>query len=70
MEISSSGGSDVDAFDFIVENARVHSSGGADVNIHVTRALEASASGGSDIVFKGKAALKNNSSKSGSVKRF
>ena len=70
MEISSSGGSDIDAFDFIVENARVNSSGGSDVNIHVTKALEATSSGGADIVFKGKAALKNNSSKSGSVKRF
>ncbi|MET3114265.1 hypothetical protein AAKU52_001999 [Pedobacter sp. CG_S7] len=68
MSIHSSGGSDINAFNFIVENARVKSSGGSDVQIHVTKALEASASGGSDITFKGNASLKNNSSKSGEVK--
>ncbi|WP_432714102.1 head GIN domain-containing protein [Pedobacter sp.] len=69
MEIHASGGSDINAYDFVVENARVNTSGGSDVNIHVTKALEASASGGSEVHFKGNAALKDNSSKSGGVKR-
>ena len=67
MEIQSSGGSDIKAYEFKAENAKVSSSGGSDANVYVTRALEASASGGSDIHYKGDAALRNNSSKSGDV---
>eukprot|EP01132_Coremiostelium_polycephalum_P014900 gene14900-18051_t len=71
MQISSSGGSDINAFDLIAENAKVTSSGGSDANVHVTKALEATASGGSDIHYKGDPSVRNNSPKySGSVKRI
>ncbi|NQX52402.1 DUF2807 domain-containing protein [Pedobacter panaciterrae] len=70
MEVATSGGSDVNALDFIVDYAKVSSSGGSDANIHVNKALEASASGGSDINYKGSASVKNNSSKSGDVNRL
>jgi hypothetical protein len=70
MQINSSGGSDIDAFGLVAQYARVNSSGGSDVNINVVKGLEAGASGGSDIRFKGEAALKKTSnSKSGDVKR-
>ena len=65
---TASGGSDIDAFGYVVNNARVTSSGGSDANINVNKALEASASGGSDVNYKGSAVLKKtSSSKSGDV---
>jgi hypothetical protein len=70
MALHTSGGSDVNALDFNVENARVEASGGSDANIYVNKALEASASGGSDVHYKGNASYrKTSSSKSGSVSR-
>jgi hypothetical protein len=71
MDLRSSGGSDVHAEKFSVNYAKVNSSGGSDANIHVNKALEANASGGSDIRFSGSAAYKKTSdSKSGSVRRI
>lgn len=70
MQASTSGGSDVNALNFVVDYAKVSSSGGSDANIHVNKALEASASGGSDINYKGSASVKNNSGKSGDVNRL
>lgn len=68
MTIQSSGGSDVDAYEFITDYAKVQTSGGADVDIYVNKGLEAAASGGGDISYKGNAALKKTSnSKSGDV---
>lgn len=71
MELRTSGGSDIDAHNFPVDYAKVNSSGGSDATIHVNKALEADASGGSDVRFSGNAAYKKtSSSKSGSVKRI
>ncbi len=68
MVLQTSGGSDVDAYDFVVDYAKVTASGGSDANINVTKGLEAGASGGSDVHYKGNASLKNvNNSKSGDV---
>lgn len=68
MTIQSSGGSDIDAFEFITDYAKVQASGGSDVNIYVNKGLEAAASGGGDVSYKGNAALKKTSySKSGDV---
>ncbi|MFN0255673.1 head GIN domain-containing protein [Pedobacter ureilyticus] len=58
MVLNTSGGSDVDAFDFKVNYAQVNTSGGSDANIYVNKGLTASATGGSDISYKGNAALK------------
>lgn len=71
MELNSSGGSDVKAYNFVVDYAKVNASGGSDTNIHVTKGLEAGATGGSDIHYKGAAALKKtSSSKSGDIKKI
>lgn len=70
MEAISSGGSDIDALAFVVENARVTSSGGSDANIHVTKALEVTASGGSDVNYKGNPAVKKSSGKSGEINKI
>jgi hypothetical protein len=71
MDLNISGGSDVDAEDFSVDYAKVHASGGSDAEIRVNKALEADASGGSDVRFHGDAAYKKtSSSRSGSVKRI
>ncbi|WP_316830968.1 head GIN domain-containing protein [Pedobacter aquatilis] len=68
MVLNTSGGSDVDAYGFVVSYAKVNASGGSDANIHVTKGLEAGASGGSDVHYKGNASLKKtSSSKSGDV---
>ncbi len=68
MTVSASGGADVNAFNFKVDYAQVNSSGGADVDIYVNKGLTASATGGSDITYKGNAALKKTSnSKSGDI---
>ncbi|GGH07910.1 DUF2807 domain-containing protein [Pedobacter zeae] len=68
MTIQSSGGSDIDAYELITEYAKVQASGGSDVDIYVNKGLEAAASGGGDVSYKGNASLKKtSSSKSGDV---
>lgn len=68
MLVNSSGGSDVNAYGLTTEYAKVNSSGGSDANVFVTKGLEANASGGSDIHYKGNPAVnKTSSSKSGDV---
>ncbi len=58
MILNTSGGSDVDAFEFKVNYAQVNTSGGSDANVYVNKGLTANATGGSDIHYKGNAALK------------
>lgn len=71
MSLTCSGGSDVNAYNFLVNYAKVTASGGSDANIHVSKGLEANASGGSDIKYKGDAAVrKTSSSKSGDVTKI
>lgn len=66
--VSASGGSDVNAYGYVVNYAKVNVSGGSDANIYVNKALEAGASGGGDVNYKGSAVLKKtSSSKSGDV---
>lgn len=68
MDAQISGGSDLKAFNLLTVNARVSASGGADADLSVSTALEASASGGADIRYKGNPSVKKNNSKSGSVR--
>jgi hypothetical protein len=71
MALHTSGGSDVNALNFRVDYAKVDASGGSDANIFVTKALEANASGGSDVHYKGDASYKKtSSSRSGSVTKI
>ncbi|RYE58210.1 MAG: DUF2807 domain-containing protein [Sphingobacteriales bacterium] len=68
FKLTASGGSDVDAFGFPVNYAKANVSGGSDANLFVNKILEAAASGGSDVTYKGSATLKKTSnSKSGDV---
>ncbi|MEJ5994603.1 head GIN domain-containing protein [Pedobacter sp. Du54] len=68
FKVSASGGSDVNAFNFPVNYAQANVSGGSDANLFVNKMLEAAASGGSDVNYKGSASLKKTSnSKSGDV---
>jgi hypothetical protein len=70
LVVNISGGSDLDAFDLKADYAKVNASGSSDANINVTKGLQASATGGSDIHYKGDAALNvTSSSKSGEVQR-
>jgi hypothetical protein len=69
LDADASGGSDIDAFDFVVENAKISISGGSDANIHVTKALDASASGGSDVHYKGNPSVKKSAGKSADIIR-
>lgn len=68
LSLNASGGADINAFAYMVNYAKVSASGGADVDIYVNKGLDASATGGADVSYKGTAALKRtNSSKSGEV---
>jgi hypothetical protein len=68
FKLTASGGSDVNAFGFPVNYAKANVSGGSDANLYVNKILEAAASGGSDVNYKGSASLnKTSSSKSGDV---
>jgi hypothetical protein len=70
MVLHTSGGSDVDAFNFRVDYAKVDASGGSDANVYVIKGLEANASGGSDVQYKGSASYrKTSNSRSGSVSK-
>ncbi len=58
INIESSGASDVEAYGLIAENCNVKASGASDVNITVTNAMVANASGASNVYYKGAAQLK------------
>ncbi|TDQ10362.1 head GIN domain-containing protein [Pedobacter metabolipauper] len=71
MDAKASGGSDIDAYGFVTEYAKVTVSGGSDGNVNVSKALEASATGGSDVNYKGNPSVKKTSlSKSGDVNKI
>jgi len=71
MEIKSSSGSSVDALNLATQYARADTHSGADIKINVTKGLETNTSSGSNIRYKGAAALKNiSNSRSSSVSRI
>lgn len=68
MRLTASGGSDFNAFGYAVDYAKATVSGGSDANLFVNKGLEVTASGGSDVKYKGAGTLKKtNSSKSSDV---
>ncbi|WP_410220052.1 head GIN domain-containing protein [Pedobacter sp.] len=68
MQLNASGGSDVDAFNLKANYAKVSASGGSDINVNVEKGLEANATSGSDVKYRGNASLKKTSnSKSSDV---
>ena len=58
VQIESSGASDVKGFDLITDFCTAKASGASDINITVNKELNASASGASDIYYKGDAVIK------------
>ena len=70
LDIDASGGSDVSGFDLFAQTANISASGGCDVEITVAKDIAARASGGSDIRYRGAAAVTQTSaSGSSSVKK-
>jgi len=69
--IQSSGASDVKGYDLISDVCTAKASGASDINITVNKELNASASGASDIYYKGEAVVKkmNSSGASSIVKK-
>ena len=69
-EIRTSGGGDIDAEDFVVENLTVQCSGGGDADVHATRTLTAKASGGGDICYRGNPQTNISTSGGGSARKI
>ncbi|HEX2683169.1 MAG TPA: head GIN domain-containing protein [Ferruginibacter sp.] len=67
VDIVCSGASDVKGYDLVTDNCNAHVSGASDINVTVNTQLNASASGASNIFFKGTGLIKEISS-SGSSK--
>jgi len=59
VNIESSGASDVSGFDLVTDLCRAKASGASDINITVNKELNASASGSSDITYKGEGVTKD-----------
>jgi hypothetical protein len=70
VTIESSGASDVKGYNLVTEVCNAKASGASDINITVNNEISASASGSSDISYKGTAVIKNShSSGSSSVSK-
>lgn len=65
FECSTSSGADISCFDLISESCKVHASSGADAKVYVTKKLDASASSGGDIRYKGNPSQKDINESSG-----
>jgi hypothetical protein len=66
LKIKASGGSDCKAYELTAAKADISTSGGSDVYITVEEELKASASGGSNVKYKGNAKVINSESSGGS----
>jgi hypothetical protein len=66
LSAKASSGSDINAYDFEVENAVLELSSGSDVKAWVTGSLEVDASSGSDVYYKGDPKLLNIDTSGGS----
>lgn len=65
LHASSSGGSDLKALDLIAKRAQLEASGGADIKVHVEDEIDAKASGGADIAYRGNPKVINSITSSG-----
>lgn len=59
VEIESSGASDVKAYDLVAENCTAKASGASDINITVNKEMNVTASGASDVFYKGTCTIKS-----------
>jgi hypothetical protein len=69
INISATGGSDVHGYDMVTDYCTVHTSGGSDVKITANKEISGSASGGSDLLYKGTATSTASKSGGGGVKK-
>ncbi|HCL05882.1 MAG TPA: DUF2807 domain-containing protein [Chitinophagaceae bacterium] len=70
LRINASGGSDVNAYQLTSDFCNVKCSGGSDVNVYAAKSIDANASGGSDIHYKGTPSeTKTNKSGSSDIRR-
>jgi hypothetical protein len=70
LHVEASGGSDFHGYGLLTDFCSIKASGGSDANITVNKELNADASGGSDIYYKGSGVVKEvRSSGSGSVSK-
>lgn len=69
LQVESSSGSTVNAFDLTADLANVNAASGADVKLSVAKVLEVTSRSGSKVRYKGNAELKNQSVKAGTVKK-
>jgi hypothetical protein len=58
VAIESSGASDIDGYELVTDVCTAKATGASDINITVNKELNASASGSSDISYKGNAVMK------------
>lgn len=65
LQANSSGGSDLRALELIAKRARLEASGGADIKVHVEDEIDARASGGADIAYRGNPEVINSKTSSG-----
>jgi len=65
LQANSSGGSDLRALELIAKKARLEASGGADIKVHVEDEIDARASGGADIAYRGNPEVINSKTSSG-----
>lgn len=71
LTADASSGSEINAKDLLVVNCKAEVSSGADITVHVKESLEVDASSGGDVNYYGNpTAVKNNSGKSGSVRKM
>ncbi|MCW3806485.1 head GIN domain-containing protein [Plebeiibacterium marinum] len=71
IDATCSGGSDIDAGKLVAKNVNVSCSGGSDAYVNATEELKATASGGSDVHYRGTPPnIKINKSGGGDVRRF
>jgi len=59
LDIDASGGSDFNGYDLVSDTCHISASGGSDTHITVNKELNANASGGSDIYYKGSGVIRN-----------
>jgi hypothetical protein len=70
MELTSSSGSLINAFDLVAEQANITASSGADVKVNALKTIAVSSQSGAKVRYKGNATLNDHSAgKSGSVKK-
>ena len=69
LTIEASGGSDFGGYDFAADICNIEASGGSDVHVTVNKELSASASGGSDVYYKGTGLIRDVKTSGSSIKK-